>query len=330
MTVVVKCAVTASPTYYFHPLALTTGMIWSFGNILTSTIFKCIGMALGMSIWCSTQLIVGWSTGKWGLLGTPKDTTVQIQWLNYLGVVLVFVSLLLFFMVKPDNIDSAEKDKRNNLDIPYLEGSDSPHHGAVNYLNGSKERHSDPLHDLRHEFGGQQQSGSWIDRLTQCQRTSLGITLSVIAGLCYGSMFSPIQSMIDHHQHSHQYSDSMIDYVFTVYNGILLGALLYFTIYNISMRNKPFINTHSMFPSMVSGVGWAIAMTCYFTALDKNDLGVETTFPIVSAGPMIISSLWGVLYYKEIKGKRNVVYMTCAILTSILAVIAVSLSKFNL
>jgi len=132
------------------------------------------------------------------------------------------------------------------------------------------------------------------------------------------------------HEHSHEYSNDMVDYTFTVYNGILLGALFYFSIYNISMKNRPFINTQSVFPSMCSGVGWAIAMTCYFTALDKNNLGVETTFPIVSTGPIIVSSLWGVLYYKEIKGTRNMAFMGAAIMTSILAVVAVSLSKFDL
>ena len=86
VTVIIKCAITGSPVYYFHPVALTSGLIWSIGNLFTSTIFKTIGMALGMSIWCATQLIVGWSTGKWGLLGTPKDTSVKIEWLNYLGV----------------------------------------------------------------------------------------------------------------------------------------------------------------------------------------------------------------------------------------------------
>ncbi len=50
--------------YIFHPLAVSGGVIWSFGNLMTVPIFKTIGMALGFSIWCSVQLILGWSTGK--------------------------------------------------------------------------------------------------------------------------------------------------------------------------------------------------------------------------------------------------------------------------
>lgn len=139
---VIKCAITATPTYYFHPVALTTGLIWSVGNIFTSTIIKCIGMALGMSIWCATQLIIGWSTGKWGLLGTPKDDTVQIEWLNYLGVCLVFVSLVLYFMVRPNNLDTAEVPEYYKNDL-----NASQHGVAVNYQNGSGDG---PLHEPLH------------------------------------------------------------------------------------------------------------------------------------------------------------------------------------
>ena len=93
-----------------------------------------------MSIWCAVQLIFGWSTGKWGLLGTPKDDTVQIEWLNYLGVSLVFVALVLFFLVKPDTIENAEHDKDDFLNI-------SQHGVAVNYRNGSGDG---PLHQPLH------------------------------------------------------------------------------------------------------------------------------------------------------------------------------------
>ena len=63
-------------TGYFHPFALLGGTIWSLGNILSIPIIKMIGMALGLSIWSGTNLIVGWVIAKFGWLGYTKDDTV--------------------------------------------------------------------------------------------------------------------------------------------------------------------------------------------------------------------------------------------------------------
>ena len=60
-----------------------------------------VGMGLGVSIWSCANLIVGWMTGKFGLLGTNKDTSVIHPTFDYLGVLLMITSMALFFMVKP-------------------------------------------------------------------------------------------------------------------------------------------------------------------------------------------------------------------------------------
>ena len=65
-------------TGYFHPFALLGGVIWSIGNILTVPIIKMIGMALGLSIWSATNLIIGWVLGKYGWLGFSKDNSVKL------------------------------------------------------------------------------------------------------------------------------------------------------------------------------------------------------------------------------------------------------------
>ena len=376
VTVIAKCAATAKPVYFFHPVAITSGIIWSVGNILTVPIIKTIGMALGMSVWCATQLIVGWSTGKWGLLGTPKDDSIKNQGLNYAGsyskhhniytyanniqytqytihtihtgVALVFVSLLLFFNVKPDNVDDDTKkhDKEyyqhgdeDNFHIPRTKAHvfnanlNSPESKSTHTINSQRNvliaetSQSEMKWEREHEV---EMVKSWLDKLSTTQKNIVGIVSAIIAGLCYGLMFCPVQALINDHKNNSEYSQEMIDYVFIVYNGIFLSALFYFIIYAFYMKNKPQINHRAVFPSIICGVVWAIAMDSYFVAMDKNNLGVETTFPIVSAGPQIVSSLWGVLYYKEIRGRTNILFLTGAILCSLVSVGLVSLSKFDL
>ena len=357
ITVIVQCIWNNTPIYFFHPAAISSGIIWSIGNILTVPIIKTIGMALGMSIWCATQLIVGWSTGKWGLLGTPKDTSVKNEPLNYIGVGLVFVSLILFFNVKPDNIDDDNKkhDKEyyrsgdndeQHLHIPRTKAhvfnanmnnnNNNNNHSANNMDNensihtiNSQRRvlientsQSDLKLDRQIEM---EMVESWVDKLSQTQKNIVGVVCSVIAGICYGVMFCPVQSLT---KKGGDFSKNMIDYVFVTYNGIFLSALFYFVVYNLSKRNKPQINHSAVFPSIIGGIIWAFAMDSYFFALDPDYLGVDTTFPIVSAGPQIVSSLWGVLYYKEIRGQKNILFLTAAICCSLLSVGFVTLSKF--
>ncbi|ETO14357.1 hypothetical protein RFI_23010, partial [Reticulomyxa filosa] len=104
-TIIRSSAIESGP--WIHPMAMVGGILWNTGNVLTVVIIKCVGMALGLAIWSGTSMLVGWATGKWGLLGTPKDSSVKTPWLNYFGLVLVLSSLALFFNVKPNNKDSS-------------------------------------------------------------------------------------------------------------------------------------------------------------------------------------------------------------------------------
>lgn len=57
--------------------------------------------------------------------------------------------------------------------------------------------------------------------------------------------------------------------------------------------------------AFVSGLGWAIAQTGFFVA--NGELSFVTSFPIISVGPGIVGSIYGVFLYKEIRGTRNFV-----------------------
>eukprot|EP01084_Bolivina_argentea_P158435 275990_1 len=100
-------------TSEFHPFALLGGLIWCTGNILTVPIIKMIGLALGIAIWGATSLLVGWLTGKFGLLGTPKDDSIKHIALNYIGVAIVLIAIVLFMFVEPVRDDNNKKSDAN-------------------------------------------------------------------------------------------------------------------------------------------------------------------------------------------------------------------------
>lgn len=51
----------------FQLLAMLGGMLWSISNALTVPILKLIGIGLGMLVWNSSCLIIGWAIPRFGL-----------------------------------------------------------------------------------------------------------------------------------------------------------------------------------------------------------------------------------------------------------------------
>jgi len=97
----------------FEPLAMIGGALWMVGNLLTPTIIRLVGLGIGLSIWDLSNMIMGWATGVFGLFGIWKET-VACPWMNYLGVSLAALSLVLFAqaMEQPgESFDSGDAQK---------------------------------------------------------------------------------------------------------------------------------------------------------------------------------------------------------------------------
>lgn len=78
-------------------------------------------------------------------------------------------------------------------------------------------------------------------------------------------------------------------------------------------------------PALVSGAMWGIANSSFFLA--NNALSQAVTFPIVSSGPSAIASLWGIILYKEIKGRRNFIILGIGFALAVTGSILTGLSK---
>lgn len=262
-------------------------------------------------------------------------TQVKIPWLNVVGVLLQLCSLTIFFFVKPNDEEVHDKDKNDEL-LPHsgahVFNSNLGHMDSQAILNvqqdlidGEQDRLKKKTMQLE-----QEKVGSWVDALSPRQKQITGISLSIFAGCCYGTCFSPIQYLMnDKHKHDpdkYPYS-KMEQYAFCHYCGILISSIIWFTIYCIFTRNKPQINNSATFPSMICGFTWAIAFTGFFIAMDNNNLGPDATFPIVSGTPQIVASLWGVFLFKEVKPGKNMLVLCAAIGTGICAVACIAASK---
>lgn len=49
----------------FFPLVMVGGAIWCTGNMCVVPVIKTIGLAMGLLIWGTLNLIAGWATGRY-------------------------------------------------------------------------------------------------------------------------------------------------------------------------------------------------------------------------------------------------------------------------
>ena len=150
----------------------------------------------------------------------------------------------------------------------------------------------------------------------------LGSSMAVFAGVMYGVAYTPYIYVADNYENA---SNNALDYVFSMYSGILASQIIFFVFYCIYKKNKPVLNAQVMLPGFISGVIWACANSLFLIA--NSSLSQAVTFPIGASGPPIVASLYGILLYKEVKGKRNIIILCIGFSVGIAGSILSGLSK---
>ncbi|XP_009076673.1 PREDICTED: transmembrane protein 144 [Acanthisitta chloris] len=266
----------------FWPLAMVGGFVWATGNVTVVPIVKTIGLALGLLIWASFNLLTGWASSRFGWFGIdPEEVSRPI--LNYIGAGLSLLSAVIFLFIKTE----VQSSSASLESTPLLRESS---------INVSEDDSDD----------------SWVNRLSPAKKRLIGCSLAVVAGILYGSSFVPVLYIKDHGRRNETIytgaSQFDLDYVFAHFSGIFLTSTIYFLIYCAVKKNKPNVYPQAILPGFVSGVLWAIANCCWFIA--NHYLSAVVSFPIITAGPGLVAAMWGVLVFKEIKGLKNYVLLS--------------------
>lgn len=82
-----------------HGIALLGGFLWCNGNMLCPLAIKFIGLGQALILWGCMSLLFGWASGTFGLFGLRKQHICNPT-LNYIGVSLCVVRLLIYLQVK--------------------------------------------------------------------------------------------------------------------------------------------------------------------------------------------------------------------------------------
>jgi len=185
--------------------------------------------------------------------------------MNWVAIWLVVIAMGVFFFIKP----TIEKRKYEPI------GDDLK--GGIQSVEDEEE--------------------SILDRIPQKYKGMVGVGLSVLSGMLYGVNMVPMTLWAQE-----QDNPGPLDFVFSHFTGIYIYSTVVFIVYCLVNR-PPKIYPAAIFPSMISGAMWGIAQCGLMSA--TQILGYAVGFPIGSAGPLLVSSAWSVLYFREIRGMRN-------------------------
>lgn len=297
-----------------HGLALFGGFLWCTGNVLCPIAIRLIGMGLGLLVWGSVSMVMGWASGTYGLFGLKKQD-VKDPTLNVVGVVLAMVGLLVFLQVRTNDGSKEKNEQKHN------------NHGAGNPLLNDHEKGL--LHDDKKDIDhvimtAEEVEDNFIDSLSPAMKRVLGLSCAMLAGVFFGTSFDPSQYVIDN---DYDGNDSGLNYVFTHYTGILLTSWFYMIVYCLYCgykRETPYVSPDIILPGTLSGLLWSMAEIAWFFA--NGELGFTVTFPIISCGPGFVGSLWGIFLFKEITEKRDFMILGVAALITVPALIMVAMS----
>ncbi|TKR64497.1 hypothetical protein L596_025017 [Steinernema carpocapsae] len=310
----------------FHPLAMLGGMFWTIGNVTAIPIMNMIGLGMGILIWGTTNCLLGWASGRFGLFGINASVP-QSPMLNYFGLLLVIVGGGMFSQIRPtpkhgreeedavENAENAAGGSEQNCEEGDSDNSSTPVISGAMRNEGDARSPAELTSLLRTSEGG----------LNRSQKRIVGIVMALCAGVFYGVTFVPVIYMQDHSEDFDHASKESIPYVLSHYSGIFVTSTVILLGYLAYTRNRPFVNSRTILPSFTAGIMWAMAQLSWFLANDR--LSQSITFPINSMVPGVCAALWSVFYFKEIEGRRNLRLLTIAVLVTLTGATLVGISK---
>lgn len=185
---------------------------------------------MGTLFWNTVLLIVGWTVARFGLLGVKPEVPSN-EILNYIGVIFAVISGIFYLFVETES--SVPEERQHLINAPIAEITTETEIAAV--LTNVDE-------DIRSE--------AFFERLNPSAKRVLGISMAIFSGLLYGFTFTPALYVQDNYQDA---SQNGLDYVFSLYTGIFMSSVFYFTIYCVVKKNKPQVFPRVILPALISG-----------------------------------------------------------------------------
>ncbi|XP_062523215.1 transmembrane protein 144 homolog B-like isoform X2 [Corticium candelabrum] len=274
--------------FYSHPVHFSTAEflwgtlgagLWVISQLLGFVAINSIGYAVGPAIWAATTMVVSYVWGVSMLGDKPKSIALSVVALGtlVLGITIAaFCNSTLFDKLYLKCLSPERKEERQRL-FDSISISES-----VN--NDTRERSPEET----------------ISRF----RFYLGIVCAVMLGLFNGSLQVPFY-YYRQHIGKENYKAS-ISYLVNFSAGIAVTTpVICFVWWMIRFQKiPPFHFMQVLFPGLATGFYWACGYCAatYATLYLGNTVGYPLTQTCI-----VINGLWGIIYYKEIRGAHKII-----------------------
>lgn len=307
------------------------GLIGVSGQQLIPPIIQLLGIGMGVLTYSIVTLLVGWITSYIGLFGIPKPNLFE-PILNYSGVAVCVISIMLFALTKPTVNKNRHDEEYNNKKLTDSEEklllSEQNEEDIKETINNISLEHP-ILSEIKINF----YESKVMKRLTELTKRTyvkraIGYTLAIMGGISYGTQFIPIYVMIAKSEENSNYSSNSLDYIFSFTIGAFCTQTIFIVAYSIISLNNPIVKGNLILPGIIGGVllSIAIILWAYVSAL----LNPTIAYPLITVGSPAVSLFWGLCIFREIKGYKNYIALTIGGIFMIAGVILITLSNIKL
>ena len=234
----------------FYPLPMLGGFFWSTGQLTVVQLYKLLGIGMGTVLINTVLLVLGWAIARFGKNYFKLNYSITfyfeiyifIGWfgvdpepikhsgLNYAGVILTAISGIFFLFVKPD-VKNLEETQ------PLL-------------VDDSDTIIRRPSVDIIVNSDTQEVPTQFVQRLNPNTKRFIGVFFACLSGVLFAFTFTPALYVEDNYIGAKK---DALNYVFSLYTGIYMTTVFYFSIYCLIKKNKPKVYPKVVLPALLSG-----------------------------------------------------------------------------
>jgi glucose uptake protein GlcU len=262
--------------------AFLSAFMWSLSNMLCVKVVDLLGLSVGQGLWSGAVALVAF-----------VDGLLQGQELGNTALACTGIALLIL------GIGGLAVSSGSNGDDSKLKDKDAK----------ALEAYSRSFVDE----GGMESTAASAesDRTSSAGRVVRGVILAFCIGLLAGSIFVPLNVFTD------LKGKDQILYSVPFGVGAVISALGFLVVHRgllavgsaAPLTWEPRI---CFLPGLVSGVLWNLGNICSILSM-LPPLGAAVGYPLTQAC-ILISGLWGILFYREIKGAGAILrFFVCAV-----------------
>lgn len=152
---------------------------------------------------------------------------------NYIGVALTLVSGIFFVLISPSTTEAKQEESLLNHEI---------NHNSSEVEEIISEDSTEEMED--------ESEVTLFAGLNPNIKRFVGVSMACVAGVLYAFTFTPALYVQDNYTDA---SQNALDYVFSLYTGIFITSITYFSVYCVVKKNKPVIYPSVILPAIVSG-----------------------------------------------------------------------------